>query len=102
MPMDTDGDGTVDWGMVMVQAEMFDAGSDHPCGNPVTVAFSADPLDVSRVFDCSDLGVNEIEVWAVDDRGLTDFCLTTIEIQDNAGKGTVLRNREVQALSPVI
>lgn len=85
MPMDTDGDGTADWGMVTVQAEMFNAGSDHPCGNPVTVAFSADPLDVSRVFDCSDLGINEIEVWAVDDRGLTDFCLTTIEIQDNSG-----------------
>ncbi|HEY3387385.1 MAG TPA: T9SS type A sorting domain-containing protein [Saprospiraceae bacterium] len=85
MAMDTDGDGTPDWGMVTLQAEMFDAGSDHPCGNPVTVAFSADPLDVTRVFDCSDLGVNEIEIWAIDNNGLTDFCITTIEIQDNNG-----------------
>ena len=85
MAMDTDGDGTADWGMVTLQAEMFDAGSDHPCGNPVSVAFSSDPLDVTRVFDCSDLGLNEIEIWAVDNNGLTDFCITTIDIQDNNG-----------------
>jgi hypothetical protein len=83
MAMDTDGDGTADWGMVTLQAEMFDAGSDHPCGNPVSVAFSADPQDVTRVFDCGDLGENEIELWAIDQQGLTDFCITTIEIQDN-------------------
>ncbi len=85
MPMDTDGDGVADWGMVTLQAEMFDGGSDHPCGNPLTVAFSADPLDVSKVFDCADLGINEVELWAIDENGLTDFCLTTVEIQDNAG-----------------
>jgi hypothetical protein len=85
MPMDTDGDGTVDWGMVVMQAEMFDAGSDHPCGNPITLAFSADPSDVSQVFDCNDLGENEIELWAIDDNGLTDFCITTLDVQDNTG-----------------
>ena len=85
MPMDTDGDGIADWGMVTLQAEMFDGGSDHPCGNPLTVAFSADPLDVSKVFDCSNLGTNEIELWAIDENGLTDFCITTLEIQDNSG-----------------
>ncbi len=83
MAMDLNGDGTADWGMVNIQAEMFDAGSDHPCGNAVTVAFSADPLDVTKVFDCSDLGANEIELWAIDENGLTDFCITTIDIQDN-------------------
>ncbi len=83
MPMDTDGDGTADWGMVTLQAEMFDAGSDHPCGNPFSLSFSADPQDDSKVFDCGDLGVNEIELWAIDHNGLTDFCITTIEIQDN-------------------
>jgi hypothetical protein len=83
MAMDLDGDGTADWGMVTIHAEMFDAGSDHPCGNEVTVAFSADPLDVTRVFDCDDIGANEIELWAIDENGLTDFCITTIDIQDN-------------------
>ena len=84
MPMDTDGDGTADWGMVTMQAEMFDGGSDHPCGNSFTLAFSADPLDVSKIYDCADLGINEVELWVIDENGLTDFCITTVEIQDNA------------------
>jgi hypothetical protein len=83
MPMDSDGDGQADWGMVVLQADMFDAGSDHPCGNAVTVAFSADPHDVTRVFDCADVGDVEIELWAIDENGLTDFCITTVQIQDN-------------------
>ena len=84
MGMDMDGNGEPDWGMVSVQASMFDAGSDQVCGNPVTLAFSADPLNTSRVFDCTALGTNEIEVWVIDQvTGLTDFCLTTLDVQDN-------------------
>ncbi len=83
MPVDTDGDLIADWGMVTIQASMFDAGSSHSCGNPVTMAFSSDPTDVTRIFDCSDVGVQEIEVWAIDDNGLADFCITTIFVQDN-------------------
>ena len=83
MPMDLDGDGIPDWGMVVMQAEMFDAGSDHPCGNTFTFSFSDDPNDDSRVFDCSDFGENEIELWVIDQNGLTDFCVTTLDVQDN-------------------
>lgn len=83
MAMDTDGDGTADWGMVVLQAEMFDGGSDQSCGNPFTLSFSEDPNDVTRTFDCEDLGENEIELWAIDQNGLTDFCITTVDIQDN-------------------
>src|SRR5687768_17373348 len=71
--------------MVTIFAEMFDAGSNHPCGNEVSVAFSADPLDITRVFDCTDLGINEIELWVIDENGLTDFCITTLDVQDNSG-----------------
>ena len=85
MAMDTDGDGTADWGMVTLQAEMFDGGSDHPCDNPFSFSFSADPQDDTRVYDCGDLGINEVEMWVIDQNGLTDFCITTIEIQDNNG-----------------
>ena len=83
MAMDTDGDGEADWGMVVLQAEMFDGGSSGACGNPITLAFSEDPTDVTRIFDCEDLGPNEIELWAIDQNGLTDFCITTVDIQDN-------------------
>ena len=83
MAMDTDGDGQADWGMVVLQASMFDGGSSQACGNPFTLAFSENPLDVTRIFDCEDLGENEIELWAIDQNGLTDFCITTVDIQDN-------------------
>ncbi|MBK9338672.1 MAG: HYR domain-containing protein [Lewinellaceae bacterium] len=36
-------------------------------------------------FDCSNLGFNLVEVWAMDLAGNTDFCDTYIHIQDNAG-----------------
>ncbi|MEP6795444.1 MAG: T9SS type A sorting domain-containing protein, partial [Saprospiraceae bacterium] len=83
MAMDLNGDGTADWGMVTMKAEMFDAGSSQSCGNPFTLAFSSDPNDDTKVFDCGDLGANEIEMWAIDENGLTDFCITTVDIQDN-------------------
>lgn len=85
MPVDANGDGESDWGMVTVLANMFDAGSSHPCGTPYSLAFSSDPLDNSRVFECVPLGEIEVEVWAIDANGLTDFCVTTIDIQDNQG-----------------
>ena len=84
MPMDMDGDGEADWGMVTIWASDFDAGSDHSCGVGVTVAFSADPNDKSMVFDCSDIGVNTVGLYVIDDNGLTDVCFTTIDIQDNS------------------
>jgi len=86
MPMDTDGDGQPDWGMVNVRAEMFDAGSDQLCGNPITFSFTSDSTVVSRTFDCTLKGLREIEVWVTDQvTGLTDFCLTTLDVQDNDG-----------------
>jgi hypothetical protein len=42
-------------------------------GNPIT----------SVTFDCSELGDQEIELWAMDLAGNADFCQATIEIQDN-------------------
>ena len=83
MAMDVDGDGTADWGMVTLQAQMFDGGSSQACGNPITFSFSADPADDTRVYDCGDQGDNEIELWVIDQNGLSDFCVTTVEIQDN-------------------
>lgn len=84
MGMDTDGNGIPDWGMVNVRAEMFDAGSEQTCGHPITFAFSADPNDKTRVFDCTQRGINDVEVWVIDQvTGLTDFCLTTLDVQDN-------------------
>jgi hypothetical protein len=83
MPVDTDNDGLADWAMIEISASSLDAGSDHACGNPVTVAFSDDPTDVTRIFDCDDIGDNLVELWVIDDNNNTDFCTVTITVQDN-------------------
>ncbi len=85
MPQDLDGDGTHDWGMVEIQAEMFNSGSEHPCGGLLTYAFSSDQTHTSQVFDCDVLGPIDIELWVFDQNGLSDVCLTTINVQDNLG-----------------
>jgi len=89
MPIDTDNDGEADAGMIETWASDFDAGSFHSCGLPVTVSFSADPLDTGRMFTCDDLGDNTLQIWAhvVLPNGdiLQDFCTTNVDIQDNNG-----------------
>ncbi len=72
-------------GMVTLWASDLDAGSSHPCGNPVTVAFSDDTTDVSRVFNCSNLGESQVELWVIDNNGNTDHCTVTVTVQDNFG-----------------
>ncbi|TNE66884.1 MAG: hypothetical protein EP344_02220 [Bacteroidetes bacterium] len=47
----------------------------NPDGTPVT----------SYTFDCSELGLNLMEVWSMDLAGNADFCSTYIQVQDNAG-----------------
>jgi hypothetical protein len=61
------------------------------------VSFSSDIEDISRTYDCDDLGFNTVEVWAtaVDENGepmldafgevMQDYCVTKIDIQDNMG-----------------
>lgn len=85
MPIDTDGDGTADSGMITIWASDFDKGSLHACGLEVTVSFSEDPTDIFRVFDCSHVGVGQVPVqlYAHASNGLFAYCETYIIIQDN-------------------
>ncbi len=46
-------------------------------------SFSENANDISKTFDCSQLGLNDVEIWVTDEFGNQDFCITTIEIQDN-------------------
>lgn len=98
MPIDDDNDGNVDRGMVEVWASDFDAGSVHPCGYTVYFSFeevtelNADNTPVvvnNKEFDCSTLGEQDVEVYAVvvSPMGeiIQDFCSTFIDIQDNQG-----------------
>jgi len=88
MPVDTDNDGTADWGMITLWASDFDKGSLHTCGYPVVVSFSPDTSYKSRIFDCTHVGVGPVavELWVTDlVLGNQAYCETYIIIQDNMG-----------------
>lgn len=87
MPVDNDGDGETDGGMIDIWANDFDAGSAHPCGYPVVLSFSEDTSNTSIIFDCSDVGEVELNVWSTavspDGQLLQAFCVTYVDVQDN-------------------
>ncbi len=88
VPMDLDNDGTPDNEMACIFPEMIDASSTHICGLPVKLSFSSDTLDVKKIFDCTDLGDNEVELWVTlcnpgSDTLIQSFCTITVEVQDN-------------------
>ncbi len=84
MPVDLDGDGKPDEGMVEVWASDLDKGSWHACpGKKLTFSFSKDTTYRSRIFTCNDVGENEVEIWVTDDEGNQDLCKTTLKIINN-------------------
>ena len=94
MPIDDDGDGVPDFGMIELWANDFDAGSSHPCGYPVILSFSADPNDTNKSFTCATRGPQEVNIWAsvlIPNGDLVQtFCTTFVDIQDNMGLCTGL------------
>ncbi len=95
MPVDSDFDGNVDFGMVELWASDFDAGSHHPCGYEVFLSFSADTADKNILFDCTNLGANDVDLWVsvVGHDGILNqsFCTSFIDVQDNTGACQGLR-----------
>ena len=87
MAVDSDNDGNVDFGMVELWASDFNAGSFHPCGLEVFLSFSPDTSDRFMTFDCTDIGMNEIDIYAtvvgVDGMLLQSFCTSFLDVQDN-------------------
>ncbi len=89
MPMDTDNDGDVDFGMVELWASDFDAGSYHPCGLEVFLSFSPDTSERNITFDCTNIGMNSVDIYAsvAGPEGILiqSFCTSFIDVQDNTG-----------------
>lgn len=81
---------------VTIWANDFDLGSFDNCdGDNVFLSFSEDINDISMTFTCADIGLQDVEVWVTDQSGNNDFCVTSINIQDNsnlcgAGAGNVV------------
>ncbi len=97
MPVDNDNNGTTDGGMIEIWASDFDAGSFHQCGYDVTVSFSANREDISKAFDCSHIGKQDVNIWATavlaDGTVVQDYCTTYVDIQDNLNSCTQSSNR---------
>ncbi|MCC6816254.1 MAG: HYR domain-containing protein [Saprospiraceae bacterium] len=84
MPMDSNGDGTVDTAMICVWAKDVDNGSSQQCGNRVVLSFAQDTNIKSLCFTCRDRGQQSVSLWVTDAiTGLQSSCNTFVEIQDN-------------------
>lgn len=82
--MDLDSNGVVDAEMAELWASDFDSGSSHSCGNEIALSFSSDTTEKNRIFDCSHLGMTEVQLWVTDRQtGAQDFCRTYLEVLDN-------------------
>lgn len=83
-PMDLDNDGINETGMNQITAEHIGWKSSHQCGYEVHFSFS--PIDLNdtlRVFDCDDVGIQELTIYVTDINGRQDFGRTYVAIQDN-------------------
>jgi hypothetical protein len=91
MPMDTNGDGQVDDGMVEIWAEDFDAGSSHPCGYELTFSFDEDGTELARIYNCDSIANGnrlDVRIYITDENGNQSSCNNFIIIQDNSNACT--------------
>ncbi|RMG80288.1 MAG: HYR domain-containing protein, partial [Bacteroidetes bacterium] len=72
--------------MIEVWATDLDAGSFDNCPGDLTLSFAADTTIQSLVFDCEDIGAQNVELWVTDAAGNQDFCQTQIFVQANMGQ----------------
>ncbi len=86
--------------IIIVNAEIFNAGSFDNCPGELIFSFSMDPSDSLAIFDCSTLGYQNVEIWLTDASGNQDFCATFVFVEDNDGvcSGVPLVNGNVQTV----
>ena len=83
--IDNDNDGEADDAAITLTAtDLRGDGSDlNDCdGNPLRFSLSSNTNNVERVFDCSHLGQNTVQLWATNGAGFSTFCTTTVTIED--------------------
>ena len=84
MPMDDNGDGTPDDGMVQIWASDLNKDSFHPCGyGPLKFSFSPDPDDNFKTFTCADVGKNDVKMYVTGPYGGQSYCLVEVDVQNN-------------------
>ena len=84
MPMDDDGDGIPEDGMVSIWASDLNKDSFHPCGyGPLKFSFSPDPNDNLKTFTCAEVGKNDVAMYVTDPYGGQSFCIVEVDVQNN-------------------
>ena len=68
---------------ISIWAIDYDLGSTDNCDGPLQFSFSSNTSQTSLTFDCTQLGINDIELWVTDQAGNQDFCSVRIDIQSN-------------------
>lgn len=95
-------------GMIQVWAKDLDQGSYDNCtpshrldlriwhlalGSPPTTLEGVRALPKQITFNCVYLGVQDVQIYAIDEEGNWDYCVTYVDVQDNMG---ACEGRELQ------
>lgn len=74
-------------GTIQIWANDFVTSSSDNCtdAEDLIFSFSADQTEFGRTFTCDSVGIREVEIWVTDEAGNQDFCVTTVDVQDNQG-----------------
>ncbi|MDG1295492.1 MAG: HYR domain-containing protein, partial [Saprospiraceae bacterium] len=72
-------------GIAMVNAEDFNVGSFDNCTEvtDLVLSLSSNITQTTQEFDCSNVGIQPIELHVWDEAGNVDFCSVSLDIQDN-------------------
>jgi len=82
---DTDNDGQLDSSSATLSADdLRGDGTDQlDCdGDDLRFSLTSNVNNVQRIFDCSHVGNNTVQLWATNGEGFSTFCSTTVTIRD--------------------
>lgn len=84
-PWDTDGILGPDTEAACIQVDTLALASAtfHQCDVDFELSFSATSIVKELCFDCNDLGLQMVEIFAIDANGNISSCISEVEVQDN-------------------
>lgn len=71
-------------GTAVLWASDFDAGSYDACNEPISLSFSPDLDSTSVLYECENVGVNIVKLYATDAVGNYTYCSTFVVVQPNS------------------
>ncbi|MBK7408639.1 MAG: HYR domain-containing protein [Saprospirales bacterium] len=73
-------------GSMTLQASQFDAASEDGCGTGnLTFSFSPNPVNTSKVYNCTHVGTHAVNIWAIDGNGHKHSATASLVVQDPFG-----------------